>query len=182
MMVSKAIINNSALFSDSPAKIMTAANEAICANNKAQMFVTAWLGILEISTGKLKACNAGHEYPIITDDEGKFAIYKDKHGFVLGGMDDMIYREYDIELHKGSKIFLYTDGIPEATDKKNRLFGMDRLIEALNEDPSAGPKQLMVNVRTAVDRFVKEAEQFDDLTMMCLEYKGSSSEEDSQEA
>ncbi|MBR4471680.1 MAG: SpoIIE family protein phosphatase [Erysipelotrichaceae bacterium] len=172
MMVSKAILNNSAMIYDSPAKILTKANEAICANNRAKMFVTVWLGILEVSTGKLKAANAGHEYPIIRKPQGGFEIFKDKHDFVIGGLDNFVYHEYEMDLEPGSKIFLYTDGIPEATDSKERLFGMENLLKALNEDPDAGPEQLTINVRKAVDGFVKEAEQFDDLTMMCLEYKG----------
>ena len=136
------------------------------------MFVTVWLGILEVSTGKLTAANAGHEYPIIKGPDGNFEILKDKHGFVMGGMEGVSYKDYELYLSKGSKIFLYTDGIPEATNSKNKMFGMDRLLNALNKDPEAGVEQIMKNVRTAVDGFVKEAEQFDDVTMMCLEYLG----------
>jgi energy-coupling factor transport system substrate-specific component len=172
MMVSKAIIHNSAMFEASPAKILTISNEAICSNNTTQMFVTVWLGILDTSTGKLVAANAGHEYPIVKDPEGTFEILKDKHDFVLGGMEDIVYHEYELQLSPGSKIFLYTDGIPEATDGKKKMFGMERLLKALNKEPEKDPQELMVNVRKAVDSFVKDAEQFDDLTMMCLEYKG----------
>ena len=172
MMISKAILQNTAKLEKSPVKILTKANEAICANNQAQMFVTVWIGVLEISSGKMKAGNAGHEYPIIRRQNGQFEILKDRHDFVLGGMDKIVYHEYDIDLTPGSKIFLYTDGIPEATDANNRMFGMERLLNTLNEDPDADPKELLKNVRTAVDRFVNGAEQFDDLTMLCMEYKG----------
>ena len=120
----------------------------------------------------MKAGNAGHEYPIIKKPDGNFEILKDDHDFVLGGMDKIAYHEYDIELAPGSMIFLYTDGIPEATDANNRMFGMDRLVDTLNETPDASPKELLKNVRAAVDRFVNAAEQFDDLTMLCMEYKG----------
>jgi sigma-B regulation protein RsbU (phosphoserine phosphatase) len=172
MMITKAILQNTAKLEKSPAKILTKANEAICANNQTQMFVTVWIGVLEISSGKMRAGNAGHEYPIIKTPEGRFEILKDRHDFVLGGMEDIRYHEYDIEFSPGSKIFLYTDGIPEATDANNRMFGMDRLLKTLNEAPDENPEQLLKNVRAAVDRFVNGAEQFDDLTMLCMEYKG----------
>ena len=172
MMVTKAILQNTAKLEKSPAKILTKANEAICANNQTQMFVTVWIGILEISSGKMKAGNAGHEYPIIKTPKGRFEILKDSHDFVLGGMENIRYHEYDLEFSPGSKIFLYTDGIPEATDAGNRMFGMDRLLNTLNEAPDDDPEQLLRNVRAAVDRFVNGAEQFDDLTMLCMEYKG----------
>ena len=137
------------------------------------MFVTVWLGILEISTGRMTAANAGHEYPALKRADGQFEIFKDKHGFVVGGMPQMKYKEYELQLNPGDKLFVYTDGVPEATNADNELFGTDRMIEALNSDHSADCQQLLLNVRRAVDGFVKDAEQFDDLTMMCLEYKGS---------
>ena len=172
MMISKAILNNAALFGGSPSNIMTMVNDSLCSSNTAEMFVTVWLGVLEISTGRIKATNAGHEYPIIRKPGGNFEIMKDNHDLAMGVMPGYVYREYEFNLEPGSKLFLYTDGVPEATDSKNRLFGMDRLVDALNKDPDADPKQTMLNVREAVDDFVKEAEQFDDLTMMCIEYKG----------
>lgn len=142
------------------------------------MFVTVWLGILEISSGRLIAANAGHEYPAIKEPDGRFELLMDRHGFVIGGMDGMKYHEYEIELKKGSKLFLYTDGIPEATDSLNRMFGTDMMIEALNSDPDADPKQIIANVKEAVDAFVKDAEQFDDLTMLCFEYKGGKQDDE----
>ena len=172
MTVSKVILHNTAMFGKSPAEILTVANAQIYANNEAHLFVTTWLGILEVSTGKLVAANAGHEYPIIKKPGENFEILKDKHDLAIAAMEDWVYHEYELDLQVGTKLFLYTDGIPEATDSRNRLFGMERLLNALNEAPEEGPEQLMVNVRKAVDAFVKEAEQFDDLTMMCLEYKG----------
>ena len=136
------------------------------------MFVTVWLGILELSTGKLTAANAGHEYPAFRQPGGKFELYKDKHGFVIGGMEGVKYREYEIQLEPGSKLFVYTDGVAEATSAEKELFGTERMIDALNLDPNAAPQDILKNVRTSVDEFVKEAEQFDDLTMLCVEYKG----------
>ncbi len=172
MMVSMVVLQNNALMGKSAAEILTTTNEAICANNMEDMFVTVWLGILEISTGKLTAANAGHEYPTLTED-GKFTLLKDRHGFVIGGMEGARYREYELSLQPGDKLFLYTDGVPEANDPENRMFGTDRMLEALNSDPKAPPKQILKNVRAAVDEFVKDAEQFDDLTMLCIEYHGT---------
>ena len=172
MMASKIIMANNAMMNKSPAEILTDTNAAICSNNREQMFVTAWLGILEISTGKLTAANAGHEYPVLMQPDGIFEYVKDKHGFVIGGMDGAQYKEYEIMLKPGAKLFLYTDGVPEATSAENELFGAERLLKALNADRSAAPEQVLKNVRAHVDAFVKQAEQFDDLTMLCLQYEG----------
>ena len=172
MMASRIILASYAKQGMSPAEIMRSTNETICQNNREEMFVTVWLGILEISTGKIRAANAGHEYPVLMQPGGKCELYKDKHGFVLGGMDGVKYKEYEFMLQPGARLFLYTDGVPEATNADNELFGTDRMLDALNEDMQADPQQVLHQVRRAVDAFVGEAEQFDDLTMLCLEYKG----------
>ncbi|MCR5576310.1 MAG: SpoIIE family protein phosphatase [Oscillospiraceae bacterium] len=171
MMASMIILANNAMMGKSPAQILTDTNGAICANEREEMFVTVWLGILELSTGKLTAANAGHEYPALRQAGGRFELFKDKHGFVIGGMGGARYREYELQLEPGDKLFVYTDGVPEATDADNVLFGTERMLAALNEDPAAAPEQLLHQVRRAVDGFVKDAEQFDDLTMLCFEYK-----------
>ena len=149
------------------------------------MFVTVWVGILEISTGRLTAANAGHEYPAVkhiiasppvqeeeSEEEDrknrKFDLYKDKHGFVLGGMEDMPYKEYEITLEKGSTLFVYTDGVAEATNIDNQLFGTERMLQALNQNPDAGPKELITNVQKSIDEFVEGEPQFDDITMLAL--------------
>jgi sigma-B regulation protein RsbU (phosphoserine phosphatase) len=137
------------------------------------MFVTVWLGILEISSGKVTAANAGHEYPVVRNADGSFELFRDRHGFVIGGMDGLQYKDYELQLQPGSKLFVYTDGVTEATDSNGDMFGTDRMVKALNSDASAGPEKLLKNVRNAVNDFVKDAEQFDDLTMLCLEYLGS---------
>ena len=172
MMASKIILQNCAMLGSSPAEILDRTNKALCTNNQAEMFVTAWVGILELTTGKLTAANAGHEYPALYQPMGSFALYHDKHGFVLGGMDGVRYQQYEMQLAPGSKLFLYTDGVPEATDEKKALFGTERMLQALNDNAHADPEQLLSRVRDAVDDFVGNAEQFDDLTMLCLEYKG----------
>jgi sigma-B regulation protein RsbU (phosphoserine phosphatase) len=172
MMASKIILADNAIMEKSPSEILYDSNNAICANNKLEMFVTVWIGILEISTGKLSAANAGHEYPALKKAGGGFVIFKDKHSFVLGGQEGMKYKEYEIRLEPGDKLFVYTDGVPEAQDPDGNMFQMERMINALNEDPDASPEQILGNVRGSIGRFVREAEQFDDLTMLCLEYKG----------
>ncbi len=172
MMMSKIIVQSYANTSLSPAEILTRANETICENNPIEMFVTVWLGILEISTGKLKAANAGHEYPYLMKN-GKFSILKDKHGLVLGSIDGIRYKEYEIQMEPGDRVFVYTDGVPEATDSSMKMFELDRLAETLNKDPGASAEQILVNVITAINNFVKDSEQFDDITMLCLEYHGN---------
>ena len=172
MMASKIILANNAMIGKSPAKILEDTNAAIYPNNREDMFVTVWLGILEISTGKLTASNGGHEYPIIRNADGTFELYKDKHGFVIGGLEGLKYVDYELQLTPGTRVFLYTDGVPEATNENEELFGTKRMIEALNENPDANPEELLNNVKNSVERFVKDAEQFDDFTMLCVEYYG----------
>ena len=172
MMVSKVILQSCAMLGRSAGEILTKTNEAICSNNQVEMFITVWVGILEISTGKLTAANAGHEYPVIRHADGDFELFKDKHGFVIGGLPGMKYKEYELQMNPGDKLFVYTDGVPEATDRNGELFGTGRMLSALNESKDSTPEQILKSMRRAVDGFVKEAEQFDDLTMLCLEYKG----------
>ena len=172
MMISKVILQNLAMMGKGPAEILRQTNEAICANNNEEMFITVWIGILEISTGKIIAANAGHEYPAIMKN-GQFSLLKDKHGFVIGGMEDMSYKEYEISLEPGDKLFVYTDGVPESTNTANEMFGTDRMIDVLNEDPQAAPEQILQRMSKALDDFVLEAEQFDDITMMCIAYNGT---------
>ena len=173
MMASKIIVQNCAKMGQSASEILAKTNEALCSNNKMEMFVTIWIGILEISTGKVTAANAGHEFPVFKKASGKFEIFKDKHGFVVGGMDGVKYKEYTMQLNPGDKLFVYTDGLPEATDAKERMFGTERMVSTLNEDADRTPKEILKHVREGVQEFVQDAEQFDDLTMLCLEYKGN---------
>ena len=173
MMISKSILKNSAMVGIAPAEILEKTNNTIASNNQMEMFVTVWIGILDLTTGKLSAANAGHEYPALRRAGRSFTLQRDRHGLVIGAMEGTKYTEYDLYLHPGDKLFLYTDGVTEATDAEKNLFGTKRMIEALNSDPEASPQQVLQNVQSAVDAFVKDAEQFDDLTMMCLEFKGN---------
>ena len=177
MMISKIIIQSCAMLGKSPAEILIKTNDAICVNNEEEMFVTAWVGVLELSTGRLTAANAGHEYPALRKPGGPFELLKDKHGFVLGGFGGGVYKEYELQLEPGAKLFLYTDGVPEAEGDSNEMFGLDRMLNALNTDADAPSKQILENVHSALEDFVKGAERFDDLTMLCVEYKGKENQD-----
>ena len=172
MMVSSALIHIAAMDEFSPAKVLQTANNQICANNPEEMFVTCWLGILEISTGKMTASNAGHEYPMIKSPDGRFELLKDKHGFVLGGMEGARYKEYEIQMEPGTKLFVYTDGAAEASNSNNELFGTERLAAALQKGEEKAPSGILETVNEEIQKFVGKAPQFDDLTMLCIQYNG----------
>ena len=172
MMSSKILINDHASLGGTPAEILERVNRQVFAGNKAHMFVSVWLGILEISTGKLITANAGHEFPMIRAN-GQYEMLKDKHGLVIGAMKKSRYTNTEIQLKKGDSIFVYTDGVAEATDAQDQLFGTDRTLEALNAiSGDATQKEILAGVRKAVDAFVQDAPQFDDLTMLGLKYFG----------
>ena len=168
MMMSKILVGNYALMSSTPAETLMKVNTQICKNNSNDMFVTVWLGFLTISTGEVVASNAGHEYPVLKKADGRYEIMKDKHKPPIGTMDGIKYQDYEFTLEKGGGLFIYTDGVAEATDSSNELYGTDRMIAALNMEPDAVPEKLLANVRKDVDTFVGSAPQFDDLTMLSV--------------
>ncbi|MFI3171163.1 MAG: SpoIIE family protein phosphatase [Eubacteriales bacterium] len=169
MVVSKTLLKNVTQSGLTPKEILEKVNNQLCENNEAEMFVTVWLGILDINTGMLTCVNAGHEYPAIRRANGEFELFKDKHGFVLAGMENARYREYEIQLQKGDTVFVYTDGVAEATDVHNQLFGTERMIEALNKNSGTRPEEILRDVKVSVDEFVGTAPQFDDLTMLAIQ-------------
>ena len=182
MMASKIIIHNMAKNRNhDPAKILKAVNKQIGANNHSDMFVTLWLGILEISTGLLSAANAGHEYPCLMHKNRDFILLKDPHGLVLGAMDKTEYRSYEIQLVPGDTVFLYTDGVTEAMNAENEEFGLERMVDALNLELDVPVAKLVDNVRGAVGAFVGDAPQADDITMMVLRYFGEEGKPESDE-
>lgn len=176
MMISKTLIKSEAQAGHSPKEVLEKVNNQLCENNEAEMFVTVWIGILEISSGKITCANAGHEYPAVKRADGSFVLLKDKHGFVLAGMEGVKYREYEIELGKGDTLFVYTDGVAEATNAKNELYGTDRLIRVLNSQEHASCDEVISLVQKDIDKFVGTAPQFDDITMLCLKMKDSAVE------
>ena len=171
MMVTNILVSDRTRMGGTPGEILTFVNHNICEHNKADMFVTLWLGVLELSTGTLIASNAGHEYPVIMQPGGKFEVFKDKHCLAVGAMDGVKYKDYTLKLERGAKLFVYTDGIPEATDHDNRMFGMERMIDTLNKFSDDGPEGVITGIKREAERFANGAEQFDDLTMLCLELK-----------
>ena len=171
MMSAKIVINDRTMMGGTPAEILKYANNRICEKNEEGMFVTVWLGIIDLKTGKIICANAGHEFPALCRN-GKYELFKDEHGFVVGGYEDEEYTDYEIQLSPGDTIFLYTDGVPEATDAKGEMFGTDRMTESLNRHRDTSPEQLLKAVKEDVKDFVKDAPQFDDLTMIALTLKG----------
>ena len=172
MMASKIIIRNAAMTHSKPSEVLSITNISLCANNPEQMFVTIWLGMLELSTGRLTAASAGHEYPVLTGPDGHLALFRDKHGMVAGGIQGVKYTDYELQLKPGSCLFVYTDGLPEATNSSVEMFGANRMIEALRSAEDGTPEEILACVNRAVQDFVGTAEQFDDLTMLCLKYRG----------
>ncbi len=171
MVIAKTLLKNSAEHGHSPKDILERVNNQLCENNKFNMFVSAWIGIMEISTGKVTAANAGHEYPAIQQPGGSFQLLRDKHGMVLGGMNNIRYHEYELQLEAGGALYLYTDGVPEATNAAEKLFGTERMLHQLNQNPDAAPETLLTNVKKGIDDFVMDAPQFDDITMLAIRRK-----------
>ena len=166
MMMSKNIIHNLASMGLSPKEVMESANRTICANNKQRMFVTVWLGILEIPTGRVTAVNAGHEIPMICQPGGEFELFEEPHGVMVGVFPKAEYEQYEFVLKNGGSLFVYTDGVAEATNASDEMFRTDRLLTALNEHKGGTQKQLLESVQREVERFAADAEQSDDLTML----------------
>ena len=172
MVIAKTLIKNHAQNKDCPGDVFTQTNEQLCEGNDAGLFVTAWMGILEISTGKFTYVNAGHNPPLLRHADGSFEWLKSRPGFVLAGMEGVRYRENVMELAQGDTLYLYTDGVTEATNGAQELFGDDRLQNALNEQPDLPVDDLLHKIKNDIDSFVGEAEQFDDITMLGLKYHG----------
>ena len=179
MMTSRTLVQIYAKMKMGPAETLSATNNWLRANNKSAMFFTAWLGILDLSTGLITAVNAGHEYPVIRFGRRPFQLFRDKHGLFVGVSEKARYTAYELQMAPGDRLFLYTDGVPEAQTSDRNMFGLDRMVSALNEDPDAPLEQLLSNVRGAVDGFIQGARQFDDLTMLCLEYRGNPAKQES---
>ncbi len=171
MMTAKTIIKDLAESGMAVNDIFTRANEKLCENNESGMFVTAWMGILDLTTGNVQFANAGHNPPLLKRADGSFEYLKTRAGFVLAGMEGVRYRAGEITLNKGDRLFLYTDGVPEATNIENKLYGEDRLLSFMNQNASVEATGLLPALKENIDKFVGEAPQFDDITMLMLDYK-----------
>ena len=172
MMKAKTAIRGFAESGLDPSEILSRANNTLCEGNDAEMFVTVWMAIVDLATGKGVAANAGHEHPAICRRDGQYALSVYRHSPALATMEDLPFRQHAFELNPGDRLFVYTDGVAEATDAHDALFGTDRMLAALNREPDAPPERLLHNVREDIDAFVGEAPQFDDITMLGLYYKG----------
>ena len=171
MMTAKTIIRGLAERGLSVDEIFTLANEKLCENNESGMFVTAWMGKINLSTGKLSFANAGHNPPMIVHADGKCEYLKSRTGFVLAGMEGMKYRANELTLNKGDRIFLYTDGVTEATDEKETLYGEDRLLSYIDKNKKLPAEALLSGLKNDIDNFAGDAPQFDDITMLIFDYK-----------
>ena len=177
MMTAKTIIKDLAESGMAVNEIFTKANEKLCESNESGMFVTAWMGILDITTGNMKFANAGHNPPILKRANGNFEYLKTRAGFVLAGMDGINYRAGELMLYPGDRLFLYTDGVPEATNAENKLYGEDRLIDFMNKNVNTKATDLLPALKANIDEFVGDAPQFDDITMLMFDYKTQKGDE-----
>ena len=169
MMTSKTLIKSFAESGLPVHEVLTNVNTQLCQNNEAGMFVTAWMGILDLQTGLIKFANAGHNPPLVKHKDGSYEFLKGKVNFVLAGMDMVKYKEQELQLQPGDEIYLYTDGVTEAHNSNNELFGENRLLESLNSTKGMSVEDICKKVKEDVDAFVCDAEQFDDITMLCVQ-------------
>ena len=171
MMTAKTIIKDLAESGMAVNDIFTRANDKLCENNEADMFVTAWMGILDLQTGNMKYANAGHNPPLLKHADGSFEYLRSRAGFVLAGIEGFNYRVNELQLKAGDRLFLYTDGVPEATNAESELYGEDRLLSFMNQNATLQATQLLPALKADIDAFVGEAPQFDDITMLMFDYR-----------
>lgn len=172
MMTAKTIIKGYAESGKPVDEVFTTANEKLCESNDAGMFVTAWMGVLDTVTGKVEFANAGHNPPLVRHAGGGFEYLRSKPCFILAGMDGIKYRKNEFTLAPGDEIYLYTDGVTEATDSENNLYGEERLLALLNSIGDLSGEEICRAVKADIDAFVGDAPQFDDITMLYLKYNG----------
>ena len=174
MMVARVLIKSGLQNGKDPGETLRSVNNQLCEGNDADFFVTVWAAVLEISTGKGIAANAGHEHPVIRRAGGSYELLVYRHSLPVGVMKDVPFRQHEFRMSPGDSFFVYTDGVAEAANGKNELYGTDRMLSTLNRDPDAQPEQVLANVASDIDSFVDGAEQFDDITMLCVRYNGPS--------
>ena len=172
MVIAKTLIKNRAQMGGSPSEVLAYANDQLGEGNEAELFVTVWFAIIEISTGKGVAANAGHEHPVLRKKDGKFELCKYRHSPAVATIPGIDFREHEFKLEPGDSLYVYTDGVTEATRSDNELFGTDRMLDALNKNPDASPQVMLETVRKGIDEFVGSAPQFDDITMLGFKYMG----------
>lgn len=173
MMVARILIKSSLQNGKSPEEALESVNNQLCEDNEAEFFVTVWAGVIEISTGKGLAVNAGHEHPALRRAGGNYELVLYRHSMPIATLSGIRFKQHEFQLNPGDSFFVYTDGVAEATNGENELFGTERMLDALNREPDAQPEQILTNVMHDINSFVDGAEQFDDITMMCFRYPGS---------
>ncbi|MCR5673724.1 MAG: PP2C family protein-serine/threonine phosphatase [Lachnospiraceae bacterium] len=172
MVIAKTLIKNHAMLGGTPSTVLARTNDQLCEHNEAELFVTVWIALIEISTGKGIAANAGHEHPVIKHAGGDWELIEYRHSPPVATMEGVKFKEHEFEIHPGDSLYVYTDGVAEATDSNNELFGTERMLDVLNANKDASPKELLEAVKAGIDDFVGDAPQFDDITMMCFDYTG----------
>ncbi len=172
MVIAKTLIKTRTQQGGLPGDILSEVNDTLCEGNDAELFVTVWLAIIEISTGKGWAANAGHEHPAIKRKGGDFELSIYKHSPAVATMEGIPFKQHEFELNPGDSLFVYTDGVAEATNSNNELYGNDRMINALNANKDVDLKEALANIRKDIDAFVGDAPQFDDITMLMFNYYG----------
>lgn len=177
MVIGKTLIKDHTQPGRDLGEVFTEVNDLLCESNSEGLFITAFEGVLDLVSGEFTFVNAGHEIPFICKKDGSYEPYKIRAGFVLAGMEGMRYKCGTMQLSPGDRLFQYTDGVTEATDKDGRLYGMSRLGEILAQNAALPPTELLVKVKEDIDAFVGDAPQFDDITMLCLEYRERMSNE-----
>ena len=173
MVIGKTLIKDHTGLHDDLGEVFTEVNNILCDSNSEEMFITAFEGVLNLKTGELRYVNAGHEIPFLCRKGGVFEPFKVRAGFVLAGMQGIRYRAGSIQLEPGDKVFQYSDGIPEAINSEKAPYGMKRLESVLAKNSEKAPSELLPLVKADVDAFVGDADQFDDITMLCIEFKGN---------
>jgi sigma-B regulation protein RsbU (phosphoserine phosphatase) len=177
MMVARVLIKSGLQNGKSPGEALASVNNQLCEGNEEGYFVTMWVAVLEISTGMGIAANAGHEHPVLRRAGGNYELQIYRHSMPVATMPGLPFKEHEFRMNPGDSFFVYTDGVAEATNGDNELYGTDRMLEALNRDPDAQPEQILTNVMDDIRSFVDGAEQFDDITMLCFRYQGPSDSE-----
>ncbi len=172
MVIAKTLIKDHTQSGKPPEEVFTEVNRQLCEANDENLFVTAWMGVLEISTGKLVYVNAGHNPPVIGRKNGETEFLRSRPGFVLAGLDFTKYRAGSLELMPGDLLYLYTDGVTEAMNTAQELYGEERLKRTLDANVSAAPEEIFKAVKKDLDDFVADAPQFDDITMLAMRYLG----------
>lgn len=171
MVIAKTLIKNYAQMGQRPSDVFTTVNRLLCKGNDAGLFVTSWMGIIDLKDGKLTYVNAGHNPPLLKRGDGDFEYLRSRPGFVLAGMEGMKYLQNEIELCPGDRLFLYTDGVTEATNTDKQLYGEHRLSDYMNSHITDTATDILHGLKADIDGFAGEAEQFDDITMLMFDFK-----------